>query len=241
MAASSHYIGLLGLISAYGASITSLGLALATWVSRLGRAVALCVAAYIVFSIGWLILLFVVVVAGDRTNEHFLVPAVMGSPLYGVAFATMAVGGEVHLGPGGVQVVWVGTVFWIVVHGVIATALFAITVATFDRCLGRVSETSGFAHSRREREAGRRARAGLLRHSLAADRFPGLDRRKVVVIELGDQRFLVAIRPTLPGFGCLLESTIVLAGRQVNHLPAQQIFDGQGLDPGMLRPLRRLI
>ena len=53
------YIGLLGLISAYAAAITSVGLALATWVSRLGRAVALCVAAYVVFSIGWLILILV--------------------------------------------------------------------------------------------------------------------------------------------------------------------------------------
>ncbi len=37
------YLALLGLVLAYGAAITSLGLALATWVSRLGRAVALCV------------------------------------------------------------------------------------------------------------------------------------------------------------------------------------------------------
>ena len=37
------YIVLLGLVLAYGAAITSLGLALATWVSRLGRAIALCV------------------------------------------------------------------------------------------------------------------------------------------------------------------------------------------------------
>ena len=39
----SNYLVLLGLVLAYGATITSLGLALATWVSRLGRAVALCV------------------------------------------------------------------------------------------------------------------------------------------------------------------------------------------------------
>ncbi len=39
--------------------------------------------------------------------------------------------------------VWIGTFFWIVVHGGIAAALFAIAVATFDRCLGRVSETPG--------------------------------------------------------------------------------------------------
>ena len=38
---------LLGLVLAYGAAITSLGLAAATWVRRLGRAVALCVTSYV--------------------------------------------------------------------------------------------------------------------------------------------------------------------------------------------------
>ena len=50
------YLLLIGSILAYGAVITSLGLAMATRVSRLGRAVALCVTAYVVFSIGWPIL-----------------------------------------------------------------------------------------------------------------------------------------------------------------------------------------
>jgi len=50
------YFLLLGLILAYIAAITSLGLALATWVSRLGRAVAVCVSAYAVFSIGWMLM-----------------------------------------------------------------------------------------------------------------------------------------------------------------------------------------
>ena len=40
----------------YGAVITSLGLALATWVSRLGRVVAICVSTYAMFSIGWVYL-----------------------------------------------------------------------------------------------------------------------------------------------------------------------------------------
>ncbi len=137
------YIGLLGLISAYGAAITSLGLALATWVSRLGRAVALCVAAYIVFSIGWLVLIFVLTVGGGGpNNDGFIVSAVIGSPLYGVAFATMAIGHNGRVGPGSPESVWLGTAFWILVHGGFAAALFAATVGTFDRCLGRVSEES---------------------------------------------------------------------------------------------------
>ena len=50
------YLLLLGLVTGYCAVITSLGLAMATWASRIGRAVALCVSIYVVSSIGWLIL-----------------------------------------------------------------------------------------------------------------------------------------------------------------------------------------
>jgi ABC-type transport system involved in multi-copper enzyme maturation permease subunit len=136
------FIGLLVLISAYGAAITSLGLALATWVSRLGRAVALTVAAYVGFSIGWVIFIFLLALPG-RASDHFIVPSVMGSPLYGTAFATMVLEADPRFMPGGEGAVWLGTFFWISIHVGIAVALFAATVATFDRCLGRVSEISG--------------------------------------------------------------------------------------------------
>ena len=56
---SGYWIGALllpGLVLAYGAAITSLGLAAATWVRRLGRAVALCVTSYVLFLVGWPIL-----------------------------------------------------------------------------------------------------------------------------------------------------------------------------------------
>ena len=68
---------LIGSILAYGAVITSLGLAMATRVSRLGRAVALCVSAYVVFSIGWPILVVMLVretsrraLPGHRVSGH---------------------------------------------------------------------------------------------------------------------------------------------------------------------------
>ena len=69
---------------------------------------------------------------------------VMGSPLYGTVFATIAVAPEeLHL-PGGVNAVWPS------VHssGSWSTArsrllLFLATLATFDHCLGRVSEVAG--------------------------------------------------------------------------------------------------
>jgi len=134
-----HYLLLLGLILAYGAGIASLGLALATWVSRLGRAIALCVSAYVVFSFGWV---FLVALVFER--DHMGLPLVMGSPLYGTALAASAVaagqrqfrGSEDELAAG------VGAVLWILIHGGAAAILVAATPATFHRCLGRISETA---------------------------------------------------------------------------------------------------
>ena len=132
---------LLGLIAAYCAVITSLGLVLATWVSRLGRAVALCVSAYVLFSIGWIVLLFFwpflmvrMILSwypwswGARCTarssprwrsrrEHFTFLAAVNATA--VAF---------------------GAFIWIVIHSAVAVLLFLATLATFDHCLGRVSE-----------------------------------------------------------------------------------------------------
>ena len=136
------YVLLLGLVATNSAVITSLGLVMATWVSRLGRAVALCVSAYIVFSIGWLFLVFLLAIPGPA-NEHFLIPMVMGSPFYGTIFATMAVApGDLHF-PGGAYTAGFGALIWIVIDAAVALLLFVTALATFDRCLGRVSEVAG--------------------------------------------------------------------------------------------------
>ncbi len=44
---------MIGLILAYAAAITSFGLALATWVPRLGRVVSISVLAYVLIAAGW--------------------------------------------------------------------------------------------------------------------------------------------------------------------------------------------
>ena len=78
------YVLLLALVLAYSMAIASLGLALATWVSRSGRAVAICVSIYAGFSIGWVILIGLIV----HRPESAVVPLMMGSPLSGTAAAT---------------------------------------------------------------------------------------------------------------------------------------------------------
>jgi ABC-type Na+ efflux pump permease subunit len=134
----THFLLLLGLILAYCAGICSLGLALATWVSRLGRAVALCVSAYVVFAVGWMF--FVTLVTRPSPLGWAMM---MGSPCYGTSLAVSAVSpvGAPH--PGGGQRSGIAPFFWISVHSGIAALLFAATLRTFDRCLGRVSDTTG--------------------------------------------------------------------------------------------------
>jgi ABC-type Na+ efflux pump permease subunit len=132
------YFLLIGLILAYCMAIASLGLALATWVSRLGRAVALCVGIVVGFSVGWLIL-----VVSVCSRDYLGIPLVMGSPLYGAAAAMSSVGAnlEGRMGPDA-RYTLVGAIIWIVLHGGAAVLLFGLTVATFDHCMGRISETS---------------------------------------------------------------------------------------------------
>jgi ABC-type transport system involved in multi-copper enzyme maturation permease subunit len=145
VAESGHWISyvlLLGLIMANSAVITSLGLVMATWVSRPGRAVALCVSVSVGFSIGWLVLVFLLAIPG-QVNEHFMIPVVMGSPIYGTIIATLAVSqGETHFA-GGAYTAGFGAVIWIVIDAAVALLLFLTALATFDRCLGRVSEVAG--------------------------------------------------------------------------------------------------
>ena len=104
-----------------------------------GRAVALCVSAYVGFSIGWILLVFLLAVPG-LTNDHLVVPMVMGSPLYGTIFATVAVAPEELDLPGGEYAVGFGALVWIVIDGAVASFFFLATLVTFDHCLGRIPE-----------------------------------------------------------------------------------------------------
>jgi ABC-type transport system involved in multi-copper enzyme maturation permease subunit len=139
------YLLSLGLILAYGAVITSLGLAMATWVSRLGRAVAGCVSVYVVLSIGWVLLIALL----SNGPGFVTIAMIVGSPLYGTFFSTVSSASASHF-PGNDELasIEVGVILWTLIHGLLAGLLFAATEATFDRCLSRVSETPGSAIER---------------------------------------------------------------------------------------------
>ena len=129
----------LALLVAYSAMIVSMGLALATWLSRQGRATASCVAGYVALSIGWPALILALAGGNAHQNDRVVVPLVFGSPLLGTLFGTLGLSGA-RL-PGEAVDIWIGCGLWVAIYGALATFLYEATVATFDRCLGRIPET----------------------------------------------------------------------------------------------------
>ena len=69
---------------------------------------------------------------------------VMGSPLYGTIFATLAVNPETLNLPNHVDVTVIafGAIIWIVVHSTAALLFFLATLASFDGCLGECPKSS---------------------------------------------------------------------------------------------------
>ncbi len=131
------YLVLMGLTLSYAAAIASLGLAIATWVSRMGRAVTICVSVYVVTAIVWPILVMI----GSK-HDNLGLSLLMGSPLCGTPFATNMVASGQHVPDSDDLGIWWGAFFWMLIHGGAAVALFAMTVASFDHCLGRMPESA---------------------------------------------------------------------------------------------------
>jgi len=132
---SGNWLGclaLVGLTCAYGAAVTSLGIALATWMNR---AVVISVAAYVLLSAGWAVLT-VLLFTPDPWGRYMLT----GTPAYGILLLTSAVAPELMMIPGDPRKALIAAVAWTLIHLALAAALFEATVATFDRCLGRISK-----------------------------------------------------------------------------------------------------
>ena len=126
----------IGLILAYGAALASLGLALATWVRQLGRAVALTVTAHVVVTVGWTMLCMTQFHHGDF--GRCLAEA---SPFFGVGMLTAMIMGGGTSNLLREHCVW-WAAGWVVFYLAVALGLLGATLATFDRSLGRVKERS---------------------------------------------------------------------------------------------------
>jgi ABC-type transport system involved in multi-copper enzyme maturation permease subunit len=113
-------------VFACGAAVTSLGLAMATWCARVGRAVALTVSVYVLVAVGWL---FVGIWLRAGPDGEGLM---MASPFFfaGELAADICTPGDRgHIG-------W--AVVWTLVYGIAAVGLLSATLATFNHCVGRV-------------------------------------------------------------------------------------------------------
>jgi ABC-type transport system involved in multi-copper enzyme maturation permease subunit len=120
---------LAAVVVVYGASVNGLGLALATWFRR--PALALAVVVYVLVTVGWFllaVLLFRPVPDGE--GIACLSPFVAAAGMTAVAHRSGSLGYFwVYLG-------WAA--FWLAVHLALAVLLLALTLLTFNRCVGRV-------------------------------------------------------------------------------------------------------
>jgi ABC-type transport system involved in multi-copper enzyme maturation permease subunit len=146
------------LVLAYGAAITSMGLLLATWVQQLSRAMALAVTGYIAVAVGWV---FMVAMLSDGGIDRGLNCA---SPFFGVGLLTEEME-RPFFGSSRLMNVVIWDVLWTAVYVVVAAGLLWLTLATFDRRLGRMSNR--LRKSGSQRPSPRPARADVV---LFADR-----------------------------------------------------------------------
>lgn len=157
---------------ASGAAIVSLGLALATWVRRLGRAVAISVIIFVLGGVGWIFLLEVLVhTLALNSMEHRWIAQILVSfsPIAGPINAMSIVHGTSQYSR---AVMWYGTFIVILIKAAVALLLLALTVRTFDRCMGRIAEP---AAARKDRPrllpgAGGRDRMDLLATASSPER-----------------------------------------------------------------------
>ncbi len=143
---------LLVLFLSYGAAFTSLGLALATWTARAGRAVACSVGTYVLVVIGWpmLTMLFFRHIPIDTEK------AVIGSPFGGMVVFSETI--EFNRDYTWRAEIMLAGLAWITIYFSVAVFFFVAALSTFDRCLGRMRDRQLPRYARRQpRHASTRA------------------------------------------------------------------------------------
>ncbi len=117
------------LIVAYGAAVTSWGVALATWVRKPGQALAASVVVYVLLTAGLPMILWASSMHGREVEG-----LVVASPFFGVGDWTFRAA-ERQRSPD--LLGWVG--FWTGAYVVLTAVLVPATIKSFDGCLGRVN------------------------------------------------------------------------------------------------------
>jgi ABC-type transport system involved in multi-copper enzyme maturation permease subunit len=114
---------------AAGAAWTSIGLAISTWIPRLGRAVSVAVVIYTLVGLGWPMLALTLFGGYHGAGFTFV------SPFHGSFYLTYGI-----QQPDFVFGLMEWAAAWTAAYLVIAATLLLATLGTFDRCLGRIPE-----------------------------------------------------------------------------------------------------
>jgi hypothetical protein len=109
------------------AAITSLGLAIGTWFSQLGRAVAITVGVYVLVTLGPCYLAPMLWARNDGSA--------LASPLFWAGTMTVDLATAT---PTRVVTPIDWAIFWMMIWALVAVGLFTTTLASFDRRLGRI-------------------------------------------------------------------------------------------------------
>ncbi len=117
-------------ILVHGALIASLGLALAVWIKRQGRAIAVCVGLAVMANAGWPMLVGVARMGMEGQGMMCL------SPVVASAVFTELLTRRSHRQ--GYMLWW--TTFWDIECLVLAVGLLWLTIRTFDGCFGRIPD-----------------------------------------------------------------------------------------------------
>ena len=131
-----HGVGVvIATILAHGALVTSIGLALAVWIPRQGRAIAVSVGLFILINAAWPLIAEIAFDDPDFYSRDLacLSPAVLCGFLVSL-FTNRQYG---YVG----EILWCGT-FWAVEVFILAMGLLWLTVRTFDGCFDRLPDQS---------------------------------------------------------------------------------------------------
>jgi ABC-type transport system involved in multi-copper enzyme maturation permease subunit len=130
-----------------GAAVVSVGLALATWIRRVGRAVAVSVTWCSFFAFGWLILIEIsdpIVellgfgAAGDQTSREFIIQ-ILGAPNPLCAQVLTFETASWPVSQGRIAC-YIGQLIMLLAIIGFALVVLALTMVTFNRCVGRMPE-----------------------------------------------------------------------------------------------------
>lgn len=124
-------------VLAQGAAVVSLGLLVATWTPRLGRAIGATVAGYILVAIGWMFVVVFLSRGAGSGPGRFLIGF---SPLYNAGALTEGLT-RTSIISWHFETLVIAT-FWALAYFGLAGGLFLITLRVFDSRLGRITGAS---------------------------------------------------------------------------------------------------